>query len=741
MNESNKLIKLSSILNLILGIFCYKIPFYREILLFTGFILFIISNEENLLRHKNNLLKIAIILLPFNFLSSIIILFSNDKITKNSQNINGINAPPKVLKEVDKETKKIDILLKLGIGMIFTSGILFVTTSWDFISNPIKAFALIFLGLLFLVLSAFSEKKLNIYKTTYTYWLLSMIFFLLSIVGMEYFGIFGNYLTYKGLGKHLAYTITYLVITGLTYATYLKFPKKYLIYIVYISITSTIYTILRQIGLSPLFTILSLSIITLVINIIAKKDSSLEKYSNILSYLLLPLYCKNLTGETDSLILVTGFINILNHYYLLINNQGERIDYLSLIISHIFLFVSAYVLSIPTECINLIVVLSLTVNIVLVKFNILKVRKLASEFNFVFYSFSTLFIYLSTLYLETDNTTSFTLLISAIYLFTTIISSRKIVNSNEIKSSSTIEPLAILFVIISLHNFDFINKVITETGIIVITTIIYTFIHLLLKNQKQKNVYIISIIIGTVISLTSIYYLENFEALLLLIPSIYLFYNNYTYSKDSKPKLSISYIILMLTVYCLLNVTNILSLSSITSSIIFILILTIAIILGKIDNLKIINYILITIPLFNIVNEIEMYSTLKLIMESLISLYITFLLVKFIFKTKDSKNIFAIIGILVSLASVFFETDILVGLYVGIVGLIILMIGYKDKELGTLFPTGIIITIANIIYQLNQLWGEIPFWLYLLIGGLSIIVFVTYKELRKNKEKKDTYLH
>ena len=302
-------------------------------------------------------------------------MFSNDKITKNSQNINGINAPPKVLKEVDKETKKIDILLKLGIGMIFTSGILFVTTSWDFISNPIKAFALIFLGLLFLVLSAFSEKKLNIYKTTYTYWLLSMIFFLLSIVGMEYFGIFGNYLTYKGLGKHLAYTITYLVITGLTYATYLKFPKKYLIYIVYISITSTIYTILRQIGLSPLFTILSLSIITLVINIIAKKDSSLEKYSNILSYLLLPLYCKNLTGETDSLILVTGFINILNHYYLLINNQGERIDYLSLIISHIFLFVSAYVLSIPTECINLIVVLSLTVNIVLVKFNILKVRK------------------------------------------------------------------------------------------------------------------------------------------------------------------------------------------------------------------------------------------------------------------------------------------------------------------------------------------------------------------------------
>lgn len=735
MNESNKLIKISSVLNLILGIFLIKVPFYREILLITGFILFVLSTEEVLYKHKKSLLKIGIILIPFNFLSAILVIFASDKIEKYKSNINGINAPPTTLKKVDKETRKIDILLKLGIGMIFTSGILFVTTSWDFISNPIKAFALIFLGLVFLALSAFSEKRLNIYKTTYTYWLLSMMFFLLAIVGIEYFGVFGNYLTYNGLGNHLAYTITYLVIAGLTFATYLKFPKKYLIYLIYISITSAIYTVSRFFGLSALSTILLISILVIISNFLVPKDTTLKKYSNLLSYLLFPLYWINLNGEKDLLIFITGLVNICNHYYLLSSNQDEKSDYLSLIISHIFLFVIIYRMDIPSNVSNLIVIFSLTANIILIKFNILRVSKFATNLNYIFYSLSTLCIYSATLFTNEDMSTNTALLISLIYLFTTAISSRKILNSNETTPASYTEPLAILFVIISLHNLDFIQDIITEAGVIIITTIIYPFIHIISKSEKHKNIYLFSIIIGTIISLLCIHELENFEAILLLIPSIYLFYNTYTNNKENKVKLSFSYIILMTTIYCLLSITNILDLSLITSAIILILVLVIVILLVDNELLKIISYLLITVPLFEIVDEIDIYSSLRIVIVSLISLYITFLLVKFIFKTKESKNIIAIIGIVISLVEVFMVTDILCGLYIGIVGLFVLMIGYRDKELGALFPTGIIITVINIIYQINQLWGEIPFWLYLLIGGFSIIVFVTYKELNKSKEK------
>ena len=44
--------------------------------------------------------------------------------------------------------------------------------------------------------------------------------------------------------------------------------------------------------------------------------------------------------------------------------------------------------------------------------------------------------------------------------------------------------------------------------------------------------------------------------------------------------------------------------------------------------------------------------------------------------------------------------------------------------------------MLNIIVQLQTVWEKVPFYLYLLVFGLGIIGFVSYKELKKiNKEK------
>lgn len=59
------------------------------------------------------------------------------------------------------------------------------------------------------------------------------------------------------------------------------------------------------------------------------------------------------------------------------------------------------------------------------------------------------------------------------------------------------------------------------------------------------------------------------------------------------------------------------------------------------------------------------------------------------------------------------------------------------KEFDALFKVGIGITAVNIIYQLRELWGLLPFWLYLLVGGLAIIGFVTYIELKNEKKKEN----
>ena len=67
---------------------------------------------------------------------------------------------------------------------------------------------------------------------------------------------------------------------------------------------------------------------------------------------------------------------------------------------------------------------------------------------------------------------------------------------------------------------------------------------------------------------------------------------------------------------------------------------------------------------------------------------------------------------------------------------ILATIGTTHRELLTQVynatdPTKCIGTQQDSKYQLNYLWGTIPFWLYLLLGGLVLIGLVTYKELKK----------
>jgi hypothetical protein len=65
-----------------------------------------------------------------------------------------------------------------------------------------------------------------------------------------------------------------------------------------------------------------------------------------------------------------------------------------------------------------------------------------------------------------------------------------------------------------------------------------------------------------------------------------------------------------------------------------------------------------------------------------------------------------------------------------------IIFGSIKKEYRAILVEGIIILIANIIIQLWEFWGILPVWVYLLVGGLTLIGIVTVKELCRNNENK-----
>ena len=152
--------------------------------------------------------------------------------------------------------------------------------------------------------------------------------------------------------------------------------------------------------------------------------------------------------------------------------------------------------------------------------------------------------------------------------------------------------------------------------------------------------------------------------------------------------------------------------------------------------IKRLSYLYIVLPLSTLITSTDTTYVTKSILSSFTQLYVMYLVVKFFIKDSIAKNIVLIVSIIFCCADTFLIDDIYAGIYIGILGLIIIIAGYKRDDLTPLFTTGIIMTVLNIIYRLKDVWKVIPFWLYLLVGGLAIIFFVTYRELKKQNKSK-----
>ena len=134
----------------------------------TGIIFIMYSRMpiQEIIEKKSTILTLSIFLYPLNIVSAIILSVEYDLIKrdysryKQYNNIQDTDTTEKI--KVAKEVKRVDILLKIGVAMIATAGVMIVTTSWETITDVVKLILLLVIGSAFLGLSKFSEIKLKI---------------------------------------------------------------------------------------------------------------------------------------------------------------------------------------------------------------------------------------------------------------------------------------------------------------------------------------------------------------------------------------------------------------------------------------------------------------------------------------------------------------------------------------------------------------------------------------------------
>lgn len=739
MREKNKtLLKIAGIINILEGtLFCIDnyVTVVGLIIIALGVLLINIGNKstEEQIENKVLLLVLAIVHIGINLISAIILFIVWDTLSNYQKYLNGINAPPEAIEKeiINPEVKKIDILLKLGVGMVFISGVIFATSSWDFITDIFKIIILLLFGILFLGLSYFTETKLKLEKSSFVYWILSMLFFLLSIIGIEFFGIFGDFITFTGEGKYLAYFIVMAVCGLLSNITYSKYKKTYLIYVTYVSYMIATHNIIMQAKPSLIFSLLVLSVINIITFIIDKKDSPLKEVSGIFVYILSLLVCANVyTEEMVILRVLVAFLSVLNIIFIKKELKDDMLSILGIVITYILITttMSSFDIELSTKLLLMFIILTTYSVLNNLKSN----TNMITEINNIIYTLFTTIVYL--ILIETEPLMA--LLVAVIYLVFALTSKFKLDYVNVSKTFNITLPIVVPMIIFPFADLIGIKDELNYAYGLAVSSACYCAGHYAFKDKEEKTRFLIYGIIATILTLlASINVEEVMVSIFPVLTSLYI--AGVYYNHKIKTYVILPYILFLICLYVPVVLINVFDINAVFNTIIYIWIVIMLMIFLNSDLIKKITEISIVLPILNLIYENDLSYVLESIAISILGLYVTFLVIRFF--VKKDYNVYAIIGILFSLLGVIFQANIYIGLYVGLIGIIVLVIGYNYEKFNHLFKLGIGIIILNIIVQLFELWEKVPFPIYLLVTGLGIIGFVTYKEMKKmdnNKEDK-----
>lgn len=129
----------------------------------------------------------------------------------------------KLKKKIEEQERKNTSILITGAILIVLAAIVFLTSAWNSIPNLIKTCVIILLVGVFLGASKIAKEKLNLEKTSSTFFYIAMAYIPICLVSCSVFALFGEYLSIYGEGN-LVYLTLVMILTSVIY--YINYKTK-----------------------------------------------------------------------------------------------------------------------------------------------------------------------------------------------------------------------------------------------------------------------------------------------------------------------------------------------------------------------------------------------------------------------------------------------------------------------------------------------------------------------------------
>lgn len=644
--------------------------------------------------------------------------------------------------KVDPQIRKIDILLKLGVAMIFIAGFVFATTGWYSLSSILKIFIFLLIACLFIGLSKFCEEKIGIKSTIYLYWILGMSFIILMFLTAGYSAVFGDYFSLIGDGELLYISFCSLIVSVLGLISYYNFNDKTFLYLVYSAIVLSIMFLSESFGLVTEEILMLLVPVVTIIKISKmnkEKDFyTLSIFSDILLLVLGIIFICFIGSYTNVFAVVAlSILFIFNIYSYIYTNRESDLNAFASILSYVLLIPSLILLLDDNSCLWVVITIFFITLLYLISLSFGN-EKLKNS-SLVTADIITILVF----FISINGPIWLPLFVSLFSIFVCFICT-VFDNLDKYKIEVFVHPVKISMLLFSI--IFLLNKCFILTSVmgywLSSTLLLYILIYCLSRRKVITDIYEKFSIVAVIIALIFTTAIPNFVISIVIFVSIVLFYAEVNWAREVQSNLK-NFIFVLLLFNILISmkaIENSLMLentSYLFSNIVSIVLFILVGIFHRNDNFKLnLSLFAVIVPIISLIETYVNIDWVSIILPSIFVYYLTFIISRVI-NNNVAKNIVGYVGYSYAFLLVIFSSNYYVLAYSFILIIISLLFGYYDKTYNALFKVSVVALVVEILYQLKEFWNLIPAWLYLLIVGIILIVFATYKQLKIIDNKKD----
>ncbi|MBQ2823980.1 MAG: hypothetical protein IJF18_05325 [Oscillospiraceae bacterium] len=113
-----------------------------------------------------------------------------------------------------QKVSSINVLLILGALFIITAGLIFATTTWEFLPSGLRAVVILSFSAIFFAASSLAERKFSLEKTGILFYTLGSVFLPITLIAAGHFKVFGEWFSLYGNGRPLLLAITFAALSA-----------------------------------------------------------------------------------------------------------------------------------------------------------------------------------------------------------------------------------------------------------------------------------------------------------------------------------------------------------------------------------------------------------------------------------------------------------------------------------------------------------------------------------------------